>query len=83
MRLNTWQKMGLAYGGFCIGNLAIAFFTGNYFRTQIQRAPPRQLGDNVLLDFNDTLLAYNLLARLVPQAYGASTPAALMPLNPS
>lgn len=73
--MKTWQKVAVGYGALCVGNLALSFFTGQYFRTQVLKKPARQLGDNALLDFNDTLLSYNVLARVLPEAYGPEIPA--------
>ncbi len=70
----------VGYGGFCAVNLAIAYLTSN-------NRTGRQPGQNKLLDFNDSLLPLNLLARFVPQGAGAAVPPAGMPasglLNPS
>ncbi len=74
MVVKTWQKIAVGYGGFCVANLALSFLTGNYFRTQVLKKPMRQLGDSALLDFNDVLLQYNLLARFVPESYGPEIP---------
>lgn len=59
----------IGYGAFCAVNLAVSYMTSSA-RTG------RQLGQNKLLDFNDSLLPFNVLARVLSQSTGALIPAA-------
>jgi hypothetical protein len=60
----TTKTVLLAYGGFAVVNLAVAYMTS-------QAKTGRQPGQNALLDFNDSLTKFNLLARFMPLAGGA------------
>ena len=54
MKLNT-KTVLTAYGAFAVVNLGLAYL-----------AAKRPAGSSALLDFNNRLLAYNVLARIFP-----------------
>lgn len=66
------------YAGFCVVNAAVAYFTGSYRTGRV-----RPVGENKLLDFNDALVRFNVLAYVLPQGAGPAVGAAVAPAVPT
>jgi hypothetical protein len=63
MRTDLLKAAAIGYGVFCGINLTLAYFTSN-------AKTGRQPGQNALLDFNDSLTKFNLLARVLSGVTG-------------